>query len=534
MTRKYPTQVFALALATAILAAPAGRAERTGRDAVDEALEQPAGPERLRAQLLDITYALYEFSNLDDARIGRTIAAIEELRPEQLTRFADAGVSFTRLHRAVNRLQAHLHDRRGGGRHEAATRDADEPYEPVAESTGLPDAPYSTECGDLRSAVADTATLQLALDALQAARVAARDTHRVCEQVDVLAGDGGNDMSACMAVDDTLSAEQEVFEDLVLCLRDIDSAEIQGAYDRLGHLHDDVEIVQSSIDGVETDVTDIQTKVDAFDVDLTTIEAKVDDIQSTVDDLDINVDTIVITQLDPDEPGSTADLVEVIDDEVTQVDNKVVTLDGKVVGLDGKVVTLDGKVVGLDGKVVTLDGKVVNLDGKVITLDGKVITLDGKVVTLDGKVVALDGKVVALDAKVDSLGTIVTDVIEPTVAKTAADVVVVESKIDNLTLRVNLVELLPLEEALAEGVVLPVMALREANGGQYETVEQLVDLRLTQYERVGHDVAQALRERDKAADAVAAGDLVKAVRHLSKAMRRLVGESEDDEEDEDD
>ncbi|MHC4089458.1 MAG: hypothetical protein ACYSVY_04120 [Planctomycetota bacterium] len=123
--------------------------------------------------------------------------------------------------------------------------------------SGFPDAvgypspilcPYSPD----RS---DSDALLIAVDAIQAARILLESAKviwsglsRACDQVAVVcpAPGGGNTSVACIPADVVLFAAelavgtaQAVVDHIAYCDGAVDSAEIEGSYERLGHFHDD-------------------------------------------------------------------------------------------------------------------------------------------------------------------------------------------------------------------------------------------------------------------------------------------------------
>jgi hypothetical protein len=110
-------------------------------------------------------------------------------------------------------------------------------------STGFPSAPYSF-CGVTRRSTTGMLVAQITLEAAQNVWSIAS---RACDQVVVAAGFGGNGSAACIIVDEVLFAAQTTYNAFVYCDANIDSAEILGSYNRLEHLHGDVEDAKASI-----------------------------------------------------------------------------------------------------------------------------------------------------------------------------------------------------------------------------------------------------------------------------------------------
>ncbi len=120
------------------------------------------------------------------------------------------------------------------------------------QSAGLPAAPFSSLCGSTPPLSADD------FFALQTALLVAKGVvsgaSRGCDQVVVAAGFGGNPSLACLPFDIAVTAAEVALEDIRFCFDDIDGALIQGSYDRLGHIHGDIE---SSVSNDNANATSI-------------------------------------------------------------------------------------------------------------------------------------------------------------------------------------------------------------------------------------------------------------------------------------
>jgi hypothetical protein len=114
-------------------------------------------------------------------------------------------------------------------------------------SAGLPSAPYSDICGSSRLS---TGALIASLEVFLAAEIVREEALRGCQQTAVAAGVGGNASTACIATDVIFFAAKAVYENLVLCEGDIDSAEIKGTYDRAAHIHDDIGGLDTKLDEI--------------------------------------------------------------------------------------------------------------------------------------------------------------------------------------------------------------------------------------------------------------------------------------------
>src|SRR5207244_658001 len=65
-------------------------------------------------------------------------------------------------------------------------------------------------------------------------------------------GEGGNTSLVCIIVDTVLTAAEAIYEGVTFCENDIDSAEINGSYRRLDHIHSDLQSLQGSSDSSQT------------------------------------------------------------------------------------------------------------------------------------------------------------------------------------------------------------------------------------------------------------------------------------------
>ncbi len=140
----------------------------------------------------------------------------------------------------------------------------------VIQSAGLSSAAYppanicseSPDRNDTASTFASLQAIQTSRVALETAKGVWSAASRACDQVAVVAGFGGNPSLACIAADAVLAAAELAvgiaennYAELEFCDASVDSAEIEGSYDRLGHLHGDL----------ETHESDIKTQVAAHD-----------------------------------------------------------------------------------------------------------------------------------------------------------------------------------------------------------------------------------------------------------------------------
>ncbi|MFQ5501895.1 MAG: hypothetical protein ACE5EQ_06290 [Phycisphaerae bacterium] len=205
-----------------------------------DVLPTPSGnPVAVREALLDIlsTYhAIAASRNMTEIE-SITLDAEDRvlaMTDENLAVFQEAMPEMNRLRQAVGTLAANtpalLQNTNDSGR-----------------SAGFPNAAYSSICGSDRN---DTTVVFAAKVALQAARLVWSAASRGCDEVVVVLGEGGNTSLVCIAADAVLFAAESVLEDFVFCDEGIDSAEIEGSYERLFHLHGDVEVLQEHIEEI--------------------------------------------------------------------------------------------------------------------------------------------------------------------------------------------------------------------------------------------------------------------------------------------
>jgi hypothetical protein len=101
----------------------------------------------------------------------------------------------------------------------------------------LPSAPYSF-CGSNRQ---DSAVMAASEAALFVAETVREEASRACDETIVILGEGGNGSLVCLITDAIYIAAKATNQALAFCDGDIDSAEIEGSYDRLAHIHSNLE-----------------------------------------------------------------------------------------------------------------------------------------------------------------------------------------------------------------------------------------------------------------------------------------------------
>jgi hypothetical protein len=117
---------------------------------------------------------------------------------------------------------------------------------------------FSVACTKAGQPQTDRVLYQLRFNAKQAILVAEllKDVlGRLCDQEFNIAGVGGDLSLACIVSDLIYHAARPLDEFPEICDDNIDSAEIEGSYERLGHLHDDLGTMQAKIDDIDGDLT---------------------------------------------------------------------------------------------------------------------------------------------------------------------------------------------------------------------------------------------------------------------------------------
>jgi hypothetical protein len=215
-----------------------------------ELMSEPES-ELLRADFLEICNLYYELGSLmgSETLLKISIEArgeFEDLSWEELSIFGESTEPVGRLRSALTDFNALIiSDRAGGG----------DPGSPL--TPGFPDANYSGLCGSDRS---NTEILFAARLVLEIAQGVWAGLSRGCDETIA----GFNLSLACIPVDIILFAAQVVFDEIDNCDGDIDSAEIEGTYERSAHLHGDIELVQTTSDSIADMVFILNEKVDTL------------------------------------------------------------------------------------------------------------------------------------------------------------------------------------------------------------------------------------------------------------------------------
>jgi len=173
---------------------------------------------------------IFASEDAKNAALSLTVEQVEVLMPSR--------VAMAHLSHKAQALAAILEEELGDS---LSSLDGD------AKSSGLPSAPYSSICGSGRLS---SDALLAALEVFLAAEIVREEALRGCQQTAVTPAGGGNTSLACIATDVVYFAAKAVYENLVFCEGDIDSAEIKGSYDRAGHIHDDIGGLDTKLDRI--------------------------------------------------------------------------------------------------------------------------------------------------------------------------------------------------------------------------------------------------------------------------------------------
>ncbi len=228
-----PIAATLLLLATLGMAAPAlAEAPAAGTSTYSQ-----AEIDALRAQIEEIRDTYLELAETTSPEMlevmSMRLAPLDELSDGDLANLKISGIDFAPLVDAAAEMRDLTENRRDLARFEVQTK-----------SAGFPNAAYTSICGSRRS---DASAMFAAGRVLQVAEGVFSIADRACNQVAVAAGFGGNTSAACIAADTVLAAARYAFDTFAACDAEIDSVEIEGSYDRLGHLHGDISSLDAKV-----------------------------------------------------------------------------------------------------------------------------------------------------------------------------------------------------------------------------------------------------------------------------------------------
>jgi|ERR1051326_755293 hypothetical protein len=284
----------------------------------------PEQLEELRSKLLELVDTVKEFSDLllpeksDLAnQLEQARKEFEQYSPQQLNLFR-AAINPAEMNTRLGEARAALEEFRPvlepirQAKLRASKLQQSSSANMQIESAGLPDrADADSVCSALIGPGAPSSALIISLDAVYLVAAGVRaGLSRGCNQVLVALGEGGNSSLACIAADVVFYAAQAVRNKVAACETDYTRRTVDANFDRLGHIHADLE---SSIANDNTNTTAIITNANANKGDVitnansntTTITTAISNAQTTiVNNANANAtmlrDLILRTQIEAD------------------------------------------------------------------------------------------------------------------------------------------------------------------------------------------------------------------------------------------
>lgn len=196
-----------------------------------QAVTQPITQDAIatyHSQWMDIAVMYSELAELSpDPQVSQLATELmrqaQQLSNDDLALFLSAGIDMTELLSATRRFQDIVES---------------SDIQPRPKSPGFPDADYTLFCGSDRP---DPLVVKAAQLALEAAKFVWSTANRTCNQTVVVLGEGGNTSLVCTIADGVFYAAEALLNAYINCRENINTKEIEGSYDRLGHLHTDLE-----------------------------------------------------------------------------------------------------------------------------------------------------------------------------------------------------------------------------------------------------------------------------------------------------
>jgi hypothetical protein len=233
--------LMSLIFASQVLAAPAAEPTAAPAAQAQDGQEKPqASPEeleRFRADLIRFVQAYKELAALatpkDAPRFNGIEKRLHKLSHQQLNVIRRGMPDFSVVGRTATRLSNSV--AKSKSLSGATSAKLDGLIEPL--SPGFPTADYPS-CGSTRT---DESTIDAADIALFVAEGVKDLASRGCDEVIVVGGFGGNGSLVCIITDEVYVAAKAVNYGLHFCNAKIDAAEQLAAYERLDHLHSDLE-----------------------------------------------------------------------------------------------------------------------------------------------------------------------------------------------------------------------------------------------------------------------------------------------------
>jgi hypothetical protein len=194
--------------------------------------------ENFRSELINFVRAYQEAARLIGPKQAQKFDGIEEqlmrLPVEQVNVIRNGFADVKKLNGATRKLESAVAESSSQRKSKAAQEGSQQMIE---SASGFPDADYPS-CGTTK---VDDAIVDASDTALFVAEGVRDAASRACGQVVVAAGFGGNGNTACIATDAIYLAAKIINYGLHYCNDKIDEAEQEATYNRLGHLHSDLE-----------------------------------------------------------------------------------------------------------------------------------------------------------------------------------------------------------------------------------------------------------------------------------------------------
>lgn len=224
--------------------------------------------ELLRSDFLDICDLYYELGALMENETLQMVALdaqgkFEDLSWQELSIFGEVREPAAHLRGALGQFYGIVL---------SGMPEAGDPGSPKTD--GFPDAGYWPLYGSTRN---NPTAMFVARIVLKVAQGVWAGASRGCDETIA----GFNLSLACIPVDIVLFAAEEVYAQFEEKDSDIDSAEIEGTYERSAHLHGDIGLVQTTSDSIADMVFTLDEKVDIMDGKLDALLALMEGLRET-------------------------------------------------------------------------------------------------------------------------------------------------------------------------------------------------------------------------------------------------------------
>jgi hypothetical protein len=284
--------------------------------------------EQLRSSLLDLAGSVKDLTDLapnyfDTDKLDEVTKQIAEFSYPQLA-VLRKGLKPSRLSETLAGARASIAEYKSSiqSQSQSAERKRNKAGVVGIATTGFPDAhPFCTDAkGDhvTRIPVAALLAVDVVYFVAETVRDLAQDG---CNEVLVVLGEGGNARALCIITDTVYIVAHAVFEGIHFCNEELTDAVVDGSYERLSHIHDDIAesvandnenktmIIDNDNSNKTTIITDIDSKATAISNQIsagtTTILNK---IESKGNDI-INNDNTNRTQIVNNDNTNTANII---------------------------------------------------------------------------------------------------------------------------------------------------------------------------------------------------------------------------------